>query len=300
MGPVGSWRSGERDCSLQRRNQKVMEEAPAPHLPAGTRTGMRDAALRLGRAAHYLSAGTVEFLYDPARDEFFFLEVNTRLQVEHGVTEQITGVDLVEWMVRGAAGDLDFLDSWREAGVGASIQARIYAEDPDQDFRPSSGVLTQVRFAPDVRVETWVADGSEVSAWYDPLLAKLIVTARDREARCAPCKRRWIRHRLHGLETNIEWLRQAVRSEAFVSGRSPPPWRSRSGSRRRRIRVQSGGLATTVQDYPGRQGYWDVGVPPSGPMDALSFRIGNRLLGNPQDAAGLEVTATGSGAAVPA
>src|SRR6202034_3700175 len=202
---------GERDCSLQRRNQKVMEEAPAPHLPAATRTSLRDAALRLGRAAHYQSAGTVEFLYDPARDQFFFLEVNTRLQVEHGVTEQITGVDLVEWMIRGAARDMDFLDTWSDASFGVSIQARIYAEDPDQDFRPCSGVLSQVKFAPDVRVETWVADGSEVSTWYDPLLAKLIVTAPDRDSAVRAMQAALDRTALHGLETNIEWLRQLVR-----------------------------------------------------------------------------------------
>ena len=284
---------GERDCSLQRRNQKVMEEAPAPHLPAGTRAGVRDAALRLGRAAHYLSAGTVEFLYDPERDQFFFLEVNTRLQVEHGVTEQITGVDLVEWMIRGAAGDLDFLDAWSGVTVGASIQARIYAEDPDQDFRPSSGVLTEVKFAANVRVETWVADGSEVSAWYDPLLAKLIVTARDRDSAVRAMQTALDNTGLHGLETNIEWLRQAVRSEAFVSGHVSTAMAQSIRFAPQTIRVQSGGLATTVQDHPGRQGYWDVGVPPSGPMDALSFRIGNRLLGNAPDAAGLEITAQG-------
>ncbi len=284
---------GERDCSLQRRNQKVMEEAPAPHLPAGTRTNLRDAALRLGRAAHYRSAGTVEFLYDPAGDQFFFLEVNTRLQVEHGVTEQITGVDLVEWMIRAAAGELDFLDSWRDLTFGASIQARIYAEDPDQDFRPSSGVLSQVKFAPDVRVETWVANGSEVSAWYDPLLAKLIVTAGDRDSAVRAMQSALDQTGLHGLETNIEWLRQAARSEAFVSGHLSTAMAQSIQFTPQTIRVQSGGLATTVQDYPGRQGYWDVGVPPSGPMDALSFRTGNRLLGNPPDAAGLEITAQG-------
>jgi urea carboxylase len=284
---------GERDCSLQRRNQKVMEEAPAPHLPAGTRASMRDAALRLGRAAHYLSAGTVEFLYDPARDQFFFLEVNTRLQVEHGVTEQITGIDLVEWMVRAAARDLDFLDTWRDVSVGASIQARIYAEDPDQDFRPSSGVLSQVKFAPNVRIETWVADGSEVSAWYDPLLAKLIVTARDRDSAVRAMQTALDETGLHGLETNIEWLRQAARSAAFVSGHVSTAMAQSIEFAPQTIRVQSGGLATTVQDHPGRQGYWDVGVPPSGPMDALSFRLGNRLLGNAPDAAGLEITAQG-------
>jgi urea carboxylase len=284
---------GERDCSLQRRNQKVMEEAPAPHLPTGTRTSVREAALRLGRAAHYMSAGTVEFLYDPERDEFFFLEVNTRLQVEHGVTEQITGVDLVEWMIRGAAGDLEFLDTWSDASFGASIQARIYAEDPDQDFRPCSGVLSQVKFPANVRVETWVADGSEVSAWYDPLLAKLIVTARDRDCAVKAMQTALDHTALHGLETNVEWLRQAVRSEAFVSGHLYTAMAQSIQFVPQTIRVQSGGLATTVQDHPGRQGYWDVGVPPSGPMDALSFRIGNRLVGNPPDAAGLEITAQG-------
>jgi urea carboxylase len=284
---------GERDCSLQRRNQKVMEEAPAPHLPAGTRAALLEAALRLGRAAGYQSAGTVEFLYDPERDEFFFLEVNTRLQVEHGVTEQITGVDLVEWMIRGAAGDLEFLDTWSDASFGASIQARIYAEDPDQDFRPCSGVLSQVKFPANVRVETWVADGSEVSAWYDPLLAKLIVTARDRDSAVRAMRTALDETALHGLETNVEWLRQAVRSEAFVSGRVSTAMAQLIRFTPQTIRVQSGGLATTVQDHPGRQGYWDVGVPPSGPMDALSFRIGNRLVGNAPDAAGLEITAQG-------
>ena len=284
---------GERDCSLQRRNQKVMEEAPAPNLPAATRAALHDAALRLGRAADYRSAGTVEFLYDPARDQFFFLEVNTRLQVEHGVTEQITGVDLVEWMIRGAAGDLAFLDDWSGATSGAAIQARIYAEDPDQDFRPSSGVLSQVRFPSDARVETWVTDGSEVSAWYDPLLAKLIVTARDREAAVRAMQAALDGTGLHGLETNVEWLRQAARSEAFVSGQVSTSMALSIRFTPQTVRVQSGGLATTVQDHPGRTGYWDVGVPPSGPMDALSFRTGNRLLGNPPDAAGLEITAQG-------
>jgi len=284
---------GERDCSLQRRNQKVMEEAPAPRLPAPTRAALHDAALRLGRAARYRSAGTVEFLYDGARDQFFFLEVNTRLQVEHGVTEQITGVDLVEWMILAAAAELEFLDTWTGATTGAAIQARIYAEDPDQDFRPSSGVLSQVRFPADVRVETWVTDGSEVSAWYDPLLAKVIVTAADRDSAVRAMQVALEHTALHGLETNVEWLRQAVRSAAFVSGNVTTSMAQSIEFVPRTIRVLSGGLATTVQDHPGRKGYWDVGVPPSGPMDALSFRTGNRLLGNAADAAGLEITAQG-------
>ena len=284
---------GERDCSLQRRNQKVVEETPAPHLPAATRAALMDAAVRLASAAHYRSAGTVEFLYDADRDDFFFLEVNTRLQVEHGVTEQVTGVDLVEWMIRGAAGDYGFMDQWTGEAKGASIQVRLYAEDPAQDYRPSSGVLTQVSFPAGVRADGWVVDGTEVSAFYDPLLAKLIVTAPDRAQAVAAMQSALDATRLEGLETNLDWLRTVVRSDAFVSGQvstralEDVVWVPDT------IQVISGGPATTVQDWPGRQGYWDVGVPPSGPMDALAFRLGNQLLGNPPSAAGLEITALG-------
>ena len=284
---------GERDCSLQRRNQKVIEETPAPHLPAATREALIAAAVRLAKAAAYRSAGTVEFLYDAERDDFFFLEVNTRLQVEHGVTEQVTGVDLVEWMIRGAAGDYAFLDGFQARPHGASIQARLYAEDPGQDYRPSSGVLTEVAFPEGVRADAWVVDGAEVSAWYDPLLAKLIVTATDRDAAVAALQAALDETRLAGLETNLEWLRQVARSEAFVSGKVSTRALSEIAFEPQTIRVLSGGPATTVQDYPGRQGYWDVGVPPSGPMDALAFRLGNRLLGNMETAAGLEITALG-------
>jgi urea carboxylase len=284
---------GERDCSLQRRNQKVVEETPAPHLPAAVRAALMQAAVDLCRAVNYRSAGTVEFLYDPEREDFFFLEVNTRLQVEHGVTEQVTGVDLVEWMVRGAGGDFGFLDSPMPTPRGAAIQARLYAEDPGQDYRPSSGVLTEVGFPVEARVDGWVAAGTEVSAFYDPLLAKLIVTAPDREAAVAAMQRALDETRLAGLETNLEWLRDVARSEAFVTGQVSTRALSELPYRGRTVRVLSGGASTTLQDYPGRLGYWDVGVPPSGPMDALAFRLGNRLLGNAEGAAGLEVTGLG-------
>jgi urea carboxylase len=284
---------GERDCSLQRRNQKVIEETPAPHLPAATRAALIAAAVRLGQAARYRSAGTVEFLYDVARDDFFFLEVNTRLQVEHGVTEQVTGVDLVEWMIRGAAGDYDFLAADPPAPVGASIQARLYAEDPSQDYRPSAGRLTEVVFPPDARVETWVSDGAEVSAYYDPLLAKLIVTAADRPAAVTALQQALAATRLSGIETNLDWLREVAASPALVSGEVSTRALSRIIHHPQTVTVLSGGPATTVQDYPGRLGYWDVGVPPSGPMDALAFRLGNRLLNNAPEAAGLEFAAAG-------
>ena len=284
---------GERDCSLQRRNQKVVEETPAPLLPAATRAAMIAAAVRLTAGACYRSAGTVEFLYDAARDDFFFLEVNTRLQVEHGVTEQVTGVDLVEWMVRGAAGDFSFLDGFTAQPQGASIQVRLYAEDPAQDYRPSSGLLTEVAFPPAPRVDGWVAAGSQVSAWYDPMLAKLIVTAPTRNEAVAAMQAALDATRLSGIETNLDWLRSVVRSDVFTSGKVSTRALAGIAHQPRTIRVMAGGPSTTVQDWPGRTGYWDVGVPPSGPMDALSFRLGNRILGNAEGAAGLEFTAAG-------
>jgi urea carboxylase len=290
---------GERDCSLQRRNQKVIEETPAPHLPAATRARLMECAVRLAAAVCYRSAGTVEFLYDPERDEFYFLEVNTRLQVEHGVTEEVAGIDLVEWMIRCAAGDCTFLDAWLAPGAwlrrsrGTSIQARVYAEDVAADFRPASGTLTQVRFPADVRLETWVTDGCEVSSAYDPLLAKLIVSAPDRATAVRRLEQALEGTTLAGIETNVDWLSQVVRSRPFRAGRISTQTLGAIGYAPRAIRVLSGGLATSIQDYPGRLGCWSVGVPPSGPMDSLAFRLGNRLLGNPEGAAGLEWTAVG-------
>src|SRR5690606_11799776 len=130
-------------------------------------------------AAGYTNAGTVEFVYDNATGHFYFLEVNTRLQVEHGVTEEVTGVDLVEWMIRAAAGELD-LRSYQPGAAGASIQVRLYAEDPGKNFQPAAGLLTDVHCPSSARVETWVETGSEVSAFYDPMIAKIIVRGKDR------------------------------------------------------------------------------------------------------------------------
>src|SRR5690606_35925352 len=126
---------GERDCSMQRRNQKVIEETPAPNLAPHLRQALLDVAVRLGKTMNYQSAGTVEYIYDVANGEFYFLEVNTRLQVEHGVTEEVTGIDLVEWMVLQAAGDLPPLDSFEIKPAGAAIQVRVYAENPARDFQ---------------------------------------------------------------------------------------------------------------------------------------------------------------------
>ena len=219
--------------------------------------------------------------------------MNTRLQVEHGVTEQVTGVDLVEWMVRGAAGDFTFLDGFTAGPQGASIQVRLYAEDPAQDFRPSSGLLTEVDFPEGPRVDGWVAAGSQVSAFYDPMLAKLIVTAPTRAEAIEALADALDETRISGIETNLDWLRDVIASDVFTSGKVSTRALATIAHHPQTIRVLAGGPATTVQDWPGRIGFWDVGVPPSGPMDALSFRLGNRLLGNAEGAPGLEFTAAG-------
>ena len=282
---------GERDCSAQRRNQKVIEETPAPHLAPPTRAAMLDAAVRLARAVDYRSAGTVEFVLDDDSQAFYFLEVNTRLQVEHGVTEQVTGIDLVAWMVQLAHGDLFELAA--PEPHGASIQVRLYAEDPARNFQPSAGLLTEVRFAADARVETWVATGSEVPSHYDPMIAKLIVTGVDRADAVRKLQAALAETRLSGIETNLHYLRAIAASQIFAEGRIVTRSLAEFPYRPRAFEVLEGGVQTTVQDWPGRQGYWDVGVPPSGPMDDLAFRIANRLVGNDVDAAGLELTLSG-------
>ena len=282
---------GERDCSVQRRNQKVIEETPATGLPETVRNRLHDTAVRLGRAVRYKSAGTVEFVYDVRCDEFYFLEVNTRLQVEHCITEEVTGVDLVEWMVRVAAND--GLKLAAPTSTGASIQVRIYAEDPARGFRPSSGMLTRARFAGEARVESWVEDGTTITPYYDPLLAKIIVAEVDRNAAVAKLRRVLSGTEIAGIETNLDYVRQLAAAEVFAVGGMTTRVLESFSYMPRTLEVLSGGTQSTIQDYPGRLKYWNVGVPPSGPMDSLSFRLGNRVVGNPEDAAALEITMSG-------
>lgn len=281
---------GERDCSVQRRNQKVIEETPAPGLPAKTREKLLESAVRLGEAVRYRSAGTVEFIYDEDAKEFYFLEVNTRLQVEHGVTEEVTGVDLVEWMVRVAAGEP--LPP-KPQNAGHSIQVRVYAEDPARNFQPSAGLLTEAQFSPDSRVETWVENGTEVTPFYDPLLAKVIVKGESRAEALDKLETTLRETHFSGIETNLEYLQEVVASDGFHVGGVTTSYLKTFPYLPHTFEVLDSGTMTTVQDYPARLGYWHVGVPPSGPMDALSFRIGNRLLGNEEGAPGLECTVTG-------
>ena len=284
---------GERDCSAQRRNQKIIEETPAPNLPDKTRAALWETACRLGRQVGYESAGTVEYLYDSTTDEFYFLEVNTRLQVEHGVTEEVNDIDLVEWMLLQAAGEMPPLDQASVKPQGASIQARLYAEDPGRDFRPSSGLLTHVAWPADARIETWVESGSEVSPFYDPMLAKIIVTAATREEALSKLQSALDATEIGGLETNLDYLRQLSRLDVLAHGEMLTRTLQNVVYRANTIEVFAAGTQTTIQDWPGRLGYWAVGVPPSGPMDALSFRLANRLVGNEEGAAGIETTLSG-------
>ncbi|MEO7558752.1 MAG: urea carboxylase, partial [Nitrosospira sp.] len=286
---------GERDCSMQRRNQKVIEETPAPDLTPRLRQALLDAAVRLGKAVNYQSAGTVEYIFDASSGEFYFLEVNTRLQVEHGVTEEVTGIDLVEWMVRQAAGDLPPLGSFNIKPHGASIQVRVYAENPARDFQPSCGTLTAAEFPPlsAGRVETWVERGVEVSPFYDPMLAKIIVHAADRKQAIVKLLATLNATALHGIETNLDYLKQILHGTAFRGGRYTTSFLNGFHYIAHTIDVLNPGVQTTVQDYPGRVGYWNIGVPPSGPMDGLAFRLANRLVNNAEDKAGLEITLAG-------
>ena len=286
---------GERDCSVQRRNQKVVEESPAPNLPEHVRRAMYEAAEHLAAAASYRNAGTVEFLYDEPSEHFYFLEVNTRLQVEHGITEEVMGVDLVEWMVKEAAGELHDIKTLVHAPEGHAIEVRVYAEDAHNDFRPGTGRIDDCQFSPDLRVETWICPHIEVTALYDPMLAKLIVHGKDRADALAKMQRALAETRIYGVTTNLSYLSAILSREDYQAGRLYTKMLDGFLPEEPYLEVLDGGLQSTVQDADGRIGYWTVGVPPCGAMDSYSFRIGNRLLGNEDDAAGIELTMRGGG-----
>lgn len=291
---------GDRDCSLQRRHQKVLEEAPAPDLPDALREELHRSSRALCASLGYRSAGTVEFVYDSARQEASFLEVNARLQVEHPVTESVTGVDLVEWMLRLAQGGADAAAVLADVpdGVpvsGHAVEARVYAEDPARGFQPSAGTITNASYpeADHVRVDTWAETGSEVSTNYDPLLAKVITSGSTRDKAFDRLAGALTGTRIDGIETNLGMLRAVSTLDVVREAAHSTNTLNSIGDPGPRITVERPGLQTTVQDWPGRTGLWKVGVPPSGPMDDLSFRLGNTALGNSEGAPGLEFTMTG-------
>jgi acetyl-CoA carboxylase biotin carboxylase subunit len=203
---------GERDCSLQRRRQKVVEEAPAPGIPDGTRSAMADAAVRLAAAVHYSGAGTVEFLYDAERGEFAFLEMNTRIQVEHPVTEMVVGRDLVREQLTVAAGEPLSFGQDDVQPRGCAIELRLNAEDPDQGFFPSPGTLEVMRMpgGPFVRVDSGCEPGSVVSPFYDSLIAKVVVWGETRDIALARARRALDEVDVRGVKTSAPFLRRVL------------------------------------------------------------------------------------------
>ena len=219
----------ERDCSVQRRHQKVLEEAPAPGMSCGRRAAMGEAAVAAARAVGYVGAGTVEFIANQD-GSFYFMEMNTRLQVEHPVTEMITGLDLVEWQLRVASGEPLPLKQEQLRIQGHAIEARIYAENPEKGFLPSIGTLTRMRSAPAVeftlaapgatqpaavRIDAGVREGDAISPFYDPMIAKLIVWGADRDAALRNMARALAQYQVVGLATNIGFLQRLIAGEAF-------------------------------------------------------------------------------------
>jgi urea carboxylase len=303
---------GDRDCSLQRRNQKVVEEAPAPDLPEHVRARMHHDAKALAQSINYRSVGTVEFIYDPAQEdpaqeEAYFLEVNTRLQVEHPVTEEAYGVDLVQSAIRFARAGTESPEGLDPAffetdfrPVRHAVEARIYAEDPAKECAPCPGLVTQVVLPgqgnapmPGVRVESWIRTGLEVGPYYDPMLAKIVARGATRDEAFALLGQALGSSRVDGVVTNLGMLTALCANPDVLACRHSTTTLATTADPNPRIDVLAPGLLTTIQDYPGRLGHWQVGVPPSGPMDALSFTEANLAVGNPAGAPALECTANG-------
>ncbi len=211
----------ERDCSVQRRHQKIIEEAPAPNLKSATRASLHAAALSLARAVDYDNAGTVEFIVDGESEEYFFLEVNTRLQVEHPVTEFLFGVDLVEWQIRVAAGQPLPRSQDQLSPVGSAIEARVTAEDAARDFRPQTGTIAHVLTPMHslIRYDSAIADGLEVTPYYDSLLAKVIAYGTDRASAIHRLDRALARTAIMGVTTNLPFLRCVLANADFVEAK---------------------------------------------------------------------------------
>jgi 3-methylcrotonyl-CoA carboxylase alpha subunit len=213
----------ERDCSVQRRFQKVIEECAAPGLPAALTQRMADTAVALARAVKYAGAGTVEYVVDADTLEFFFLEMNTRIQVEHAVTEMVTGADFVAMQIEFARGRLDRMDQSAIIRHGCSIECRLYAENPAKMFMPSPGVLGVFRFPPEsatLRIDSGYREGDQVTPYYDPLIAKIIAWGEHRAAAIASAADALKSTRVEGIKTNREFLVACLEDSVFASGRA--------------------------------------------------------------------------------
>ncbi len=211
---------GERDCSVQRRYQKLIEETPAPRLPDAMRPRLHDAALRIARRLSYRGAGTVEFLVDVERDAFYFLEMNARIQVEHPVTEAVTGIDIVARQIAVAEGSGLGMAQSDIRTMGCALECRVNAEDPDRDFQPSPGTVSDVSWptGPDVRVDTHIEAGCRVPPYYDSLIGKIIVRASDRAGTVAAMRRAIAATRVSGVATNLGFHARLLADPEFAAG----------------------------------------------------------------------------------
>lgn len=313
---------GERECSIQRRHQKVIEEAPSPfillpqyHNPE-LRKNLSKCAIQLASSINYKSAGTVEFLVDDVTGSFYFLEMNTRLQVEHGITELIYSVDLMKLMLlqaeyeaRGETGiPVDILKNEGEYKVdseglaiplGHAIEVRVYAENPVKNFQPSPGILHLVEYAKTappgckLRIDHWVSTGSKVSPYFDPLLAKIMVWGPDRATATDAMVQVLQETKIYGPTTNVAYLTEILKSSHFQSGNTLTSFLNTAFDfKPSLIEFLLPGAYTTIQDLPGREKY-SAGVPMSGPADSLYFQLANLIIGNDRTTAGIEISMKG-------
>lgn len=296
---------GDRDCSVQRRRQKVIEEACAPNLSPTARSGIRNAAINLCAKHSYRSAGTVEFIVDATTEDWFFLEVNTRLQVEHGVTEMVCGIDIAQAMIKLADG-VDVLSEMSHLNeFGVALEARVYAENPIKSYVPSPGIVTGMRWPSDksshtetnssarVRVDEWAQRGTVVLPHYDPMLGKVLAWAPTRPLAILALRNALESTYVRGVDTNIELLLQTLSHPLFLKGTYTTNLLSSFKPVSSSIEVKKPGVQSSLQDFPGRLGYWSIGVSPSGPMDAYAMCMGNALVGNSVHACSLEFTVGG-------
>lgn len=298
---------GERECSIQRRHQKVIEECPSPFVMAHPqlRQELTSCAVRLAECINYGSAGTVEYLVDDVTGDFFFLEMNTRLQVEHGITELCYNVDLVELMYRqadrelGGSGGLDpgelaALQNQCLEPKGHAIEARVYAENPAKNYEPSPGMLQEVSWheSEGTRVDTWIRAGMTISPDYDPLLAKVMHHASTRQAAVAGMEETLSKSTICGPPVNVEFLVAILQDETFRKGNTITKFLDTFNFVPAAIDIRSGGAYTLVQDYPGRPSVGH-GFGHCGPMDPIAFQAANLLVGNEVGVEGLEITLDG-------
>ncbi|KAL3951917.1 hypothetical protein ACCO45_013634 [Purpureocillium lilacinum] len=287
---------GERECSIQRRHQKVIEESPSPFVEARPQLRRRllEVSELLGRTISYRSAGTIEYLVDDETAEFFFLEMNTRLQVEHGITELRFGIDLVELMLRQAEAPLELGDFRCMVPSGHAIEARVYAENPTRNYMPSPGQLQHVKFvsAPSVRIDSWVRTGTNVSLAYDPLIAKMMGHGKSRAAATAALLHALQDSEIQGIVTNADFLVKILSSRPFEQGQTTTNFLTTFQYTPQVMEFISPGSYTTIQDIPGRVGV-GFGIPEAGPMDPLHAQLANCIVGNDSGCELLEATFTG-------